>query len=255
MKYQTKARTVLERTSHYLKVGVLKEKPAWYDVVGAHPPNVNLTKKPNLFNNGAQKPDPKFSLFDKTEMYKTRMHANDRKQHNNDVSRVPKLEFLEDELRNVFYHQHPWEFSRPKNLVENSGDDNANCDWSTMLQFNKPLDGESVVQRTIFLLQESKKTQPLSIFEAYDKARYEFYQLRMQEEMDSAVSREESTLYGAVYPVTNLEWGLQQEQQYINDWAQVAQEKTKIARANEGKNDSMGALLDTPQNDTNMWTT
>lgn len=246
MKVQTAATGVLERTSHYLRLGLLKQKPAWFDVVGAHPPSVNLTKKPKLFDNHLQPEDPLKAMYSKIDgNYKARTNAADRKQKNNLVSRVPKLEFLEDQLRDVFYHQHPWEFARPKVLVETLGDDNSRCDWSHMLQLAKPLDGESVVQRTMWLLNEAKANgTPTSLFDAYDTARFEFYRLRMAEEMSSAVSREESTMYGAVFPTLHMEHGVQQEQEYIDVWAKVAAESTKVRAAAKDRsttNGSMGA--------------
>jgi len=249
---------VLERTSHYLKVGVLKQKPAWYDVVGAYPPHTDLTKKAKVLDLQAQRPDPYTSLFgtrNEDGTLKTRPSPEDRLQKNNSISRIPKLEFLEDELRDVFYHQHPWEFSRPKTLIENKGDEFKECDWSHMLQFNKPLDGESVVQRTLWLLAQSKKLgKPKSLFEAYDKARFEFYRLRMEEEMNSAVSKEESTMYGAVFPSSNLEWGLEKEQEFIDVWAKVAQDKTKVAMANRsrGTNTAAGSEED-KGSETSIW--
>lgn len=261
MKIQTKASTVLERTSHYLKAGVLKEKPAWFNIVGSHPPMTDLTKKPKKFEIKAQEEDPSKGLFNKDSMtgyFKTRSNTDDRMQKNNSISRVPKLQFLEDQLRDVFYHQHPWEFSRPKTLVENEGDEWNKCDWSHMLQLYKPLDGESVVQRTLWLLQESKNNgTSLTMFEAYDKARFEFYRLRMEEEMNSQVSREESTMYGAVFPSTHMAWGIKQEQEYIDAWTRVAEEKTKVKDANKGgrnTNGSMGVdeIVDNKQS---MWET
>ncbi|CUM67115.1 uncharacterized protein PRCAT00004804001 [Priceomyces carsonii] len=236
MKIQTKAAAVLERTSHYLKAGVLREKPAWFDVVGSHPPLTDLTKKPKLFETSAQKEDPSSSLFEKIShngTYKTRADRYDKKQKNNSVSRVPKLQFLEDQLRDVFYHQHPWEFSRPKTLIENDALEYSKCDWSHMLQFYKPLDGESVVQRTLWLLKDSKVSgKDMSLFEAYDFARFEFYRHRMEEEIGSAVAREESTMYGAIYPSTYMDWGLKQEQKHIDAWTKTAGEKTRIKHAN-----------------------
>ncbi|CUM54224.1 unnamed protein product [Debaryomyces tyrocola] len=248
MKIQTKATGVLERTSHYLKAGILREKPAWFNVVGSHPPMVDLTKKPKKFDTQAQENDPSRSLFQKKkggDLFKTRSNIYDRHQRHNSISRVPKLEFLEDQLRDVFYHQHPWEFSRPKTLIENEGNEANQCDWSHMLQLYKPLDGESVVQRTVWLLQDSKKNgKSMSLFEAYDQARFEFYRLRMEEEMSSTVSKEESTMYGAIYPSTNLDWGIKKEQEYIDAWTKVAGEKTKVRDANKdgrAANGSMGA--------------
>ncbi|KAK6205182.1 37S ribosomal protein S25, mitochondrial [Scheffersomyces amazonensis] len=250
MKPQIKALTVLERTSHYLKAGVLKEKPAWYDVVGAHPPSIDLSKKPKKIELNQQEIDPGLTILgDKQEnqrLYKTRVSDSERKQRNNSIARIPKLKFLEDELRDVFYHQHPWEFARPKILVENEGDDISKLDWSHMLQFTKPLDGESVVQRTLWLLNQEIKEHEESetetvdkkslLFEAYDKARFEFYRLRMEEEMSSLVSREESSMYGAVYPSTMMDWGVKHEQEYVDVWAKVAANRTQILEASRSRN-------------------
>lgn len=236
MKIQNNATGVLERTSHYLKAGVIRNKPSWYNAVAAFPPATDLTKKPtNLKVN--QQPDPFSELFSKKNgAIKTRASKGDRKQKNNSVSRIPKLTFLEDQLRDVFYHQHPWEFARPKVLVENNGDEQSKCDWSHMLQFYKPLDGESVVQRTLWLLQEAKTSgAEKTLFEAYDQARFEFYQLRMAEEMESTVSKEELTMFGAVFGLSNLDWGVKKEQEFIDVWVKVGEERTKIREASRSK--------------------
>lgn len=223
MKIQTRATNVLEKTSHYLKVGVLKQKPAWFDAVGAHPPAVDLTKKtkPSGFA------DPAQSLGSS----KTRSLAEDRRAKHDELYQTRKLAFLEDEIRDVFYHQHPWEFSRPKTLVETTGDNQRGCDWLRMLQPTRALDGELVVQRTVYLLNQGA----LTVAEAYDAARFEFYRLRMAEEMNSEVLREELQLYGAVYPILNTQWGLHEEQAYIDLWAQVASDKTKVMNANKSQ--------------------
>lgn len=259
MKIQTKASTVLERTSRYLRAGVIRETPVWYNVVGANPPNTDLSRKPKVFQAKAQIADPAESLLTKKgDFYKTRTSKSDIKQKNNSIGRIPKLEFLEDQLRDVFYHQHPWEFARPKTLIENTGNDNAKCDWSHMLQFTKPLDGESVVQRTLWILQDAKAHEKeTSLFDAYDQARFEFYKLRMAEEMSSAVSKEESSMFGAIFPSSNLQWGIEKEQEVIDVWAKVAAEKTKIKDAGKNKGNasaSMGAAEST-ETTASVWET
>lgn len=248
MRIQTKAAGVLERTSHYLKAGLLREKPVWFNVVGSHPPNSDFTKKPKLLQNNLQSKDPQESLYTasanlETGHYKTRVNKQDRQHVHKTVTKIPKLEFLEDQLRDVFYHQHPWEFSRPKVLVEgNEANEYQKCDWSHMLQLEKPLDGESVVQRTLWLLKRDKSTTTL--FEAYDKARFEFYRLRMEEEMSSTVAREEAQMLGTIFPTTNLSWGVEQEQKFADVWAKAAAEQTQIFEAKSSSggraNGSMG---------------
>ncbi|KAG7191575.1 mitochondrial ribosomal small subunit component [Scheffersomyces spartinae] len=246
MKIQTGATGVYERTSRFIKAGVLRDTPAWYTIVGSHPPFNDMTKKQKLFEAGAQKADPfkQINIKKADGYYKTRHSKNDLKVQHNSIFRVQKLQFIEDQIRDVFYHQHPWEFSRPKILIENNDADTyKKCDWSHMLQLYKPLDGESVVQRTLWLLSNSKPT-PMSLEEAYDAARFEFYQLRMSEEMSSTVSREESELLGAVYPTTHMEWGLKQEAEYIDPWTVAAAEMTQIkesGKSSKSKEGSMGS--------------
>lgn len=223
MKIQNQATQVLERTSSYLKSGLLRNKPAWFDVVANHPPATDLTRIPKTIKNSSYN-DPILKVLDG----KTRLTDKQLANKNNSIHRVPKLKFVEDELRDLFYKKHPWEFSRPKVLIESDGNDNTKCNWSHMIQLNKPLDGESVVQRTMWLLNNTGK----DLFESYDQARFEFYKLRMEEEMQSAVSKEESQMFGGIYSETNLELGIEQEQVYIDDWAHLASERTKVKRAN-----------------------
>lgn len=254
MKVQTKASQVLERTSHYIKAGIIRDKPAWYDAVAAVPPAFNLEKLPkNLGPNQIE--DPREQLWKQEGNYtKTRASSLDRAQKNNLASRVPKLQFLEDQLRDVFYHQHPWEFSRPKTLIENDGDELGKCDWSRMLQLSKPLDGESVVQRTLWLLQDAKKqAQGKTLFEAYDQARFEFYQLRMAEEMNSVVSKEESLMFGAHFASSNLQWGVKKEQEVIDRWAKIGDRRTKIKEASRNKASASAGIAASTEETTNMW--
>lgn len=221
MKLQDQAPRVLERTSAYLKSGLLKQKPAWFDVVTNHPPASDFTKKPKVILN---------QKYSDPHQYKARNQTRikPRAKNASKVHAVPTISLFEDKLRDLFYEKHPWEFSRPKILIENDGNDNEKCDWSHMLQLHKPLDGESVVQRTIWLLRNEK----LQLVNAYDKARFEFYQLRMKEEIFSLTSREQSNMFGAMYASTMLDHGIKEEQIFVDEWAKVAGEKTRSKKAN-----------------------
>ncbi|PSK33704.1 hypothetical protein C7M61_005257 [Candidozyma pseudohaemuli] len=242
MKIQHDASRVLERTSHFLRKGVITDRPAWVPAVGLHPTGYDLTKRPKRFDAGRQPSDPQNDLYKKQgQFYNTRTSPRERRNTHASVNAVPKIKLLEDQLRDVFYHQHPWELARPKNTVENDGQDIAKCDWSHMLQVHKPLDGELVVQRTLHLLKQQPKTKN-SLFEAYDQARFEFYQLRMADEMSLTVLREELAMFGAVYPISNMEWGTKKEQEAVDVWTQQAAEQT---RAREATRDGSKAVAAT----------
>lgn len=245
MKTKNEALKVLELTSRLLKAGVITQKPAWFDIISAHPPSLDVTKTPKSLELH-QEADPLTTLFVKQSgFYKTRACRKDVKQKNSSLFRIPKLELFEDELRDVFYHQHPWELSRPKIIVETTGTDAEKCDWSHMLQLLKPLDGESVVQRTIWLLKKSKENgEEKSLFEAYDEARFEFYQLRMAEEMDSVVAREESGMVGAVYPSTHFTRGVEKEQPHVDRWTECAELQTRYLNASRNSvSSSVGSMV------------
>lgn len=230
MKIQTNAVNVLERTSAYLRSGLLRNTPAWYDVVASIPPKTKFTREPRLINPSnmkklahlkehADEPNAK-------GIFKTRASTLDKKINNAKLYRAPKLKFVEDQLREVFYKQHPWELSRPKVLVENDAEEEF--DWSHIQQLEKPLDGESVIQRTLFLL---KNNEGKSLTEAYDQARFEFYRLRMQQEVEQQVAQEESEMFGSIYGPSAIDFGVQQEQKFIDIWKQKAIEETDLLAA------------------------
>ncbi|KAI5951240.1 RSM25 [Candida jiufengensis] len=258
MKLQADAANVLARASAYLQSGVIKNKPIWFDIVAKYPPTHNLIKKSYIYQQDSKDPrneliKPKDHPLNKNQIFKTRPHKEESKNNNNKIHRIPKLTFLQDEIRNYFYLQHPWELSRPKNLIENNGDEILNkCDWSNMLQLYKPLDGESVVQRTTYILENDPKIK--NIFEAYDLARFEFYKLRMEEEMESHIAKEESTMYGAVFESKNIDWNLETEQKYIDEWVSLASEQTKVLEANSNKSFApVGSMVEEEKTKTSLF--
>jgi small subunit ribosomal protein S23 len=229
MKLQTRAVNVLERTSHYLQAGVLTKKPVWFDVLAKYPPNKNFLH------------EPKATASEQTvSLRKDRIKSKNASPYKTRESQTPgknpykpnKLRFVEDELRALFYEQHPWELARPKILLENTGEDVNKQDWSSIRQLNAPLDGESVVQRTLYLIQNESKT----LKDAYDQSRFEFYRVRIEQEIQEQVSREENEMFGSVYNAGPIAYGVHQEQNVIEKWKQEALEISQIAEASKNKN-------------------
>lgn len=263
MKIQTDAANVLQRASAQLKSGLLKEKPLWYDIIAKYPPTStnDLIKKSHVYegksdprNNSIIYKYPNSNNKNNNVLFKTRPLNKELKSKNHNIHKLPKLKFIEDSLRKIFYQQHPWELSRPKNLIDNgNGNNNEKCDWSHMLQLYKPLDGESVVQRTLWLLKNNT-TKGLTMVEAYDKARFEFYKLRMSEEMESHVAKEESTMYGSVFTSTTVNWNLSKEQEYINDWTIIAKERTQVIEANMNKSSApIGSVVEEEKSQSSLF--
>ncbi|CCD23388.1 mitochondrial 37S ribosomal protein mS23 NDAI_0B03540 [Naumovozyma dairenensis CBS 421] len=227
MKIQTNAVNLVERTSAYLSSGLLQNTPAWYDVVASIPPTKKFTREPKITNptTGRNKTffkDDRIRVNNKG-LYKTRMNQMDRKDSANNLYKPPKLIYLEDRLRSLFFEQHPWELSRPKILIENSLEENF--DWSHIQQWEKQLDGESVVQRTLYLL----KNEPgINMLQAYNKARFEFYRLRIQQDISQQVAQEEAEMFGSIFRQTSFEHGIEKEQKVIEQWKKKAIQETQL---------------------------
>jgi len=97
-------------------------------------------------------------------------------------------------------------------------------DWSNIRQIGRPLDGESVVQRQMWLMENEKtvgadgKEISMSKSQAYDKARREFYAERLQEDIERRVAKEEAEATGAYFCKSMLEVGMELEDKVYEEW-------------------------------------
>lgn len=239
MRLQTSATGILEKTSRLLNAksringpGPINE-PAWYKVVAAHPPTHNLAARTHNLREYVNKPHT-FPIGMKrrnTGTYITRnktLHSS-RSQH---LYRPKQINFYEDKIRKLFYDQHPWELARPKLVVENDGLDASRQDWSAMDQIGKKLDGENVVQRTMYLMETEFGEDDW--LKAYDKARLEFYRLRMKQEAEVQVANEEAVMFGSVFGKSYIDFGVEAEQKVIDKWYEDAIAETAARQARLG---------------------
>lgn len=232
MKIQTNAVNVLERTSNYLNSGVLKTPPAWFNVVAKHPPRKQFTREPVLNDPVTGKSRVNSLKFkdgvNRKGLYKTRANLKDKTPSTNRLYKPVNLVYLEDQLRQLFYEQHPWERSRPKILIENTNMSGRDYDWSQMQQLGKPLDGESVVQRSLYLLKNKKCS---SLMGAYDQARFEFYRIRMEQEIKEQVAMEEAEMFGSIMGPSAIDFGIEKEQEVIGQWKKKVIKETELLSA------------------------
>ena len=86
----------------------------------------------------------------------------------------------------------------------------------------------SVVQRQMHLM--SREEQPLSKAAAYDQARKEFYDVRMFDEIEQRVAREEALSTGAEFGKSALEVGMQLENEVFERWKVWAKEQATVMK-------------------------
>ncbi|KAK6499186.1 mitochondrial ribosomal small subunit component [Arthrobotrys conoides] len=199
---------VYKETTQLLRLGILGKEPPWYQVVASVPPSTILIRTtPVEFNLLPQDgPDTIGKNVKKSKRF----------------FRPRNIQYPEDDLRKKFFADHPWELARPRILVEDGGNDSLNYDWSKLQQPGRALDGESVIQRQMWLMEEENGN--LSQSAAYDLARKEFYRLRMRSDIERRIAAEEARSVGAFFGKTHLQVGLELEEKALLAWKVKAQE-------------------------------
>ncbi|KAL7271202.1 mitochondrial ribosomal small subunit component [Rhizina undulata] len=215
-----RALRVHHTASRMLETGRLKDEPAWYRVVAAIPPTTTLVRSlPADFSEQEEDPTSTSSSFQKPN--KTR-----RGRKPNGLFRPQEIVYPEDRLRQRFFRDHPWELARPRILVENDGNDHKGWDWAGIRQRGKALDGESVIQRQRYLMTH----ESLPESDAYDRARKEFYDLRMAEDIERRVALEEALAVGAEFGKSYIDIGVEMEHKVLLEWREKAVEDILLRR-------------------------
>ncbi|KAH8880057.1 mitochondrial ribosomal protein [Thozetella sp. PMI_491] len=159
-----------------------------------------------------------------------------RRPHN--IYRPTRIVYPEDDLRKEFFKDHPWELARPKMVLEMDGKDARYLDWSKgVRQPNTPLNGECVIQRQLWLMEN----KGLSKEQAYDAARREFYRLRHEEEVERRIAQEEARMVGAYFGKNTTQVGMELEDKAHERWKLAAlRDITKAEAMRSGAYSSFG---------------
>ncbi|KAM5469649.1 mitochondrial ribosomal small subunit component [Microsporum audouinii] len=210
--------------------GKIRNKPCWIDIAEKIPPSSVLVR--NLPQQHPLTRQRVKTLPGKTEpqtVIETRPGRRPKSKKPSRMFQPVRIEFEEDQLRREFYRDHPWELARPRVVLENDGKDHLRHDWSKLQQSRKRVDGESVVQRQLHLLN----TVPdITKEEAYDIARREFYKLRLQEDVDRRIAQEEARATGAYFGLDMNTIGMELENQEYERWKAWAETEIVMQQSN-----------------------
>ncbi|KAI5306496.1 hypothetical protein KEM56_000617 [Ascosphaera pollenicola] len=202
--------------------GKTRKTPAWLDITSEIPPAAVLTRNtviPHTLERQRKVTDRE------TGEIVTVVQRHGRRRH--DI-KPRKLVYEEDNLRRRFYKDHPWELARPRVILEQRGNDYKQHDWSRLVQPGKRLDGESVIQRQLWLLHN---VPDISENTAYDIARNEFYKARLKEELERSVAHEEALSTGAYFGPRMLEVGSKLEDKAFDRWKEWAEQELMLQEA------------------------
>ena len=85
----------------------------------------------------------------------------------------------------------------------------------------------SVVQRQLWLRHHVKGITPA---QAYDQARKEFYDLRLQEDVERRIAKEEAISTGAYFGKSALEIGMELEDKEYENWKEWASKEVTLSQ-------------------------
>ncbi|RMD43100.1 hypothetical protein DV735_g2005, partial [Chaetothyriales sp. CBS 134920] len=222
---------VRQRALANIKAGRTNVPPIWADVVHDIPPAQIMTRQQPLSHALTQTRTETQANGTVRKVARTVIAAR-RKSHKPSRMYSPtQLQYEEDALRRQFFADHPWELARPRVVLETTGNQHADADWSRGLeQPSIPLSGESVVQRQLYLLEN---TPDITVAEAYDAARKEFYVLRRRQATNIRIAAEEAEMVGANFGPSSMSKALGIEDAMYNDWQKWAeQQNVELAARN-----------------------
>ncbi|KAH6896579.1 mitochondrial ribosomal protein S25 [Thelonectria olida] len=215
--------TVTQELNHRALAGSSSNPPPWYKVMTTVPPAETLVRTIA----------PRHSKHD----IRTKKPKN--------IFRPKQIVYLEDQLRQVFYKDHPWELARPRIILELDGKDYQRCDWSKGVQQSGiPLTGECVVQRQMWLIENQQMDEK----KAYDVTRHEFYRHRQAEEIEKRVAVEEARHVGAYFGNTRTEVSHYLEDREFENWKIWAGKQTEQDQARRNSEiESFGVEEEDPE--------
>jgi len=190
-RYDFRPQRVLRTAEQLLETKRITRLPCWFNVVSDIPPAQVLVRP-----------------------LQQRKHVRPGTRKSSKMFQPAKITYPEDRLRSEFFGDHPWELARPRVVLEDSGNDAKSWDWSRIQQPGRKMDGESVVQRQMWLMQH----EGLDEAQAYDKARKEFYFYRHREDVERRVTKEEALATGAYFGKGPIEIGMELENQQWEEW-------------------------------------
>jgi small subunit ribosomal protein S23 len=114
-RYDFRAQRVLANANLALETKRISTPPVWHQIVQDVPPPPRLTRP-------------------------VKQHFASRNKF-----RPQQIKYPEDQLRQEFFSDHPWELARPRVVLEDSGNDHREYDWSGLEQDGKRVDGERYV--------------------------------------------------------------------------------------------------------------
>ncbi|KAL8687559.1 MAG: hypothetical protein Q9218_006303 [Villophora microphyllina] len=210
----------------------IQSVPPWHDVVGRIPPAQTLVRSQPLQH---QERPRRLNIKKPSKLFQPQ-----------------RITYEEDNLRKEFFGDHPWELARPRVVLENDGRDSERKDWSLVSQPDRHVDGESVVQRQVFLLhgnpEKGQIPNPnMTPARAYDQARKEFYETRLHQDIERRIAKEEAMATGAYFGKTVLQVGMQLEDKVFEEWktwatAEVIKQEQKRAAMYTGVDNESAAL-------------
>lgn len=126
---------IYKETTRLLQSGILRKEPPWYSVVGAIPPSTILIRTPPVKFESSQEKREAGPIHTKSRGVKKSQQ----------FLKPGHVHYPEDDLRRIFFSDHPWELARPRIIVENFGNDCLAYDWSRIQQPGRELNGERYV--------------------------------------------------------------------------------------------------------------
>jgi small subunit ribosomal protein S23 len=144
-KYNLTALRVRQTALRQKASAKIDKLPEWVDIVGDIPPAQVVVRHQPIQHEYLRQRVRTVPETSETEVFYESVHKRRTTNRNKKPSKLfqpVKIKYEEDQLRKEFFRDHPWELARPRIILEKTGKDFENYNWSRIQQPGKRLDGE-----------------------------------------------------------------------------------------------------------------
>ncbi|EJD03707.1 uncharacterized protein FOMMEDRAFT_139875 [Fomitiporia mediterranea MF3/22] len=207
------ATQVHKQVARLARTGYIQQEPLWYRAVLEHPPLPLPPRSPPIRLPSVAGAKP----YDLPSTASTSTATAD-------LRKPPKVKtqpivYIEDEVRQQFFRDHPFEAFRERSLVEADVIEGEHpirgAKWTRLSQRGRNPKPEDVVRFTVNLYEH---TPGLSLSDAYVSACMQYAALRSEQEIASKIALAEAEFYGITFKPTEIERAFQREAEHMKSW-------------------------------------
>ncbi|THH10165.1 hypothetical protein EW145_g1522 [Phellinidium pouzarii] len=203
---------VHKQVARLVRAGYIIKEPLWYKAVLEHPPFPLPARAPS----NRSPPSGDYAPYDMPTSTSPASGLNKPAK-----LKVEPVVYLEDEVRQQFFRDHPFEAFRERTLVEEDLIEDrhpiSGKAWTRLSQCGRNPTPEDAIRFAVNLYEH---TDGMPLSDAYAAAVMQYRALRAEQQIATQIAAAEAAHYGMVFRPGAIERAFEREQEHLKSWEQ-----------------------------------